>query len=241
VASGFNRIKAPEPRIYGRFISSAARVLPTSQPREPSPPGPVLGSASLTGSGGLGRMQIGSSRRHRRQLPDEARVGIQVVRALLLLTFFPVDWTVMKLLSNPPSAIVLVIALLGTACGGDSSSSPTSPSTQPAAPFSQTDLRVGTGTEAVAGRPIRVSYAGWLYDPGQSEGKGREFDRNTIGFRLGAREVIPGWDQGVVGMRVGGQRRLVIPPELAYGSTGREPAIPPNATLVFDVELLEVQ
>lgn len=142
-------------------------------------------------------------------------------------------------------AILLPIAL-AAACGGgdDSPSSPTSPST-PSAPFSQTDLRVGTGAEATTGRTLVVHYSGWLYAPGQPENKGSQFDssigRQPFPFRLGAGSVIRGWDQGLVGMRVGGQRRLVIPPDLGYGSQGRPPAIPPNATLLFDVELLDVQ
>lgn len=140
--------------------------------------------------------------------------------------------------------VVLSAALLTAACGGDDdSSSSTAPST-PGAPFSQTDLRVGTGAEAVAGRTLTVNYTGWLYDPGQAENKGRQFDssvgRQPFAFRLGAGSVIRGWDQGFAGMRVGGTRRLVIPPELAYGAAGSGP-IPPNATLVFDVELLDVQ
>jgi FKBP-type peptidyl-prolyl cis-trans isomerase FkpA len=142
--------------------------------------------------------------------------------------------------------VVLCAVLVMAACGGDgddASSSPTAPST-PGAPFSQTDLRVGTGAEAVAGRSLAVNYTGWLYDPGQAESKGRQFDssvgRQPFVFRLGAGGVIRGWDQGLVGMRVGGARRLVIPPELAYGASGSGP-IPPNATLVFDVELLDVQ
>jgi FKBP-type peptidyl-prolyl cis-trans isomerase FkpA len=127
-------------------------------------------------------------------------------------------------------------------CGGGDSS-PTSPST-PSAPFSQTDLRVGTGAEVTTGRRATVNYTGWLYDPAQAEQKGRQFDtsigRQPFSFTVGAGGVIRGWDQGVPGMRVGGQRRLVIPPELAYGSSP-PPGIPPNATLVFDIELLDVQ
>jgi FKBP-type peptidyl-prolyl cis-trans isomerase FkpA len=150
----------------------------------------------------------------------------------------------MKLASKTFVGLVLFTACLAAACGGGTSSSPTSPSTQPSAPFSQTDLRVGTGTEAVAGRALLVNYSGWLYDPAQAESKGRLFDssigRQPFTFRLGAGSVIRGWDQGLVGMRVGGQRRLVIPPELAYGATGSG-SIPPNATLVFDVELLDAQ
>ena len=100
---------------------------------------------------------------------------------------------------------------------------------------------MGTGTEATAGRRLTVNYAGWLYSASAAENKGRQFDAaNGFPFTLGAGQVIRGWDQGIVGMRVGGVRRLVIPPDLAYGSQGRAP-IPPNATLLFDVELTNVQ
>lgn len=99
------------------------------------------------------------------------------------------------------------------------------------------DLTVGAGAEAVAGRVIRVTYTGWLVN-------GQRFDTNVGGapfsFTLGAGMVIPGWDQGVAGMRVGGKRKLVIGSALAYGRSGSGP-IPPNSTLVFDVELLGVQ
>jgi FKBP-type peptidyl-prolyl cis-trans isomerase FkpA len=107
-----------------------------------------------------------------------------------------------------------------------------------------TDLVVGTGTAATAGRVVSVRYTGWLYDPTRPDNKGSQFDTSGTGtlppFVLGAGSVIRGWDQGLVGMRVGGQRRLVIPPELGYGSQGNGP-IPPNASLVFDVELVAVQ
>jgi FKBP-type peptidyl-prolyl cis-trans isomerase FkpA len=151
----------------------------------------------------------------------------------------------MKILQTPAAA-ALAFVMLSVGCGGgDDDSSPTSPTPQPGAPFSQTDLRVGTGAEAVTGRTVLVHYSGWLYDPAQPESKGQMFDTSTgrspFPVPLGAGQVIRGWDQGLVGMRVGGLRRLVIPPELAYGSAGRAPAIPPNATLVFDVELLAVQ
>lgn len=93
---------------------------------------------------------------------------------------------------------------------------------------------------------MSVNYTGWLYDPAGADGKGRQFDTSTgrgvFTFVLGTGAVIRGWDQGVAGMRVGGLRRLVIPAELAYGSTGAgNGVIPPNATLVFDVELVDVQ
>jgi FKBP-type peptidyl-prolyl cis-trans isomerase FkpA len=150
----------------------------------------------------------------------------------------------MKMLPNTVAGLAIVTLLLATACGDSTDSSPTSPSTQPTAPFSQTDLRVGTGAEAVAGRMLTVHYTGWFYDPAQAEGKGRQFEtsigRQPFAFRVGAGAVIRGWDQGLVGMRVGGQRRLVLPPGLAYGSQGQG-TIPPNSTLVFDVELLDVQ
>ncbi len=143
----------------------------------------------------------------------------------------------MKILQTTSAAVLVLIAV---ACGGDDSPSPTSPSSQASAPFSQTDLRVGTGAEAVVGRTVLVGYALWLYDPGQPENKGRQIEANQFSFPLGAGRVIRGWDQGVPGMRVGGLRRLVIPPDLAYGAQGSGP-IPGNATLVFDVELLAVQ
>ena len=120
------------------------------------------------------------------------------------------------------------------ACGDDSVTSPTD-----SAPFSQTDLRVGTGAEASAGRRLTVNYTGWLYSASAAQNKGRQFDSGTFSFVLGSGQVIRGWDQGLAGMRVGGLRRIVIPPELAYGSRGQGP-IPPNATLLFDVELTAV-
>lgn len=135
---------------------------------------------------------------------------------------------------------MVVAAALVAACGG---SSPTQP--PPGAPFSQTDLRVGTGADAAVGKKLTVNYTGWLYDPAQAQQKGKQFD-TSIGkqpytFTLGAGQVIRGWDVGFSGMKVGGLRRLVIPPELAYGSAGSGSAIPPNSTIVFEVELLDVQ
>jgi len=88
---------------------------------------------------------------------------------------------------------------------------------------------------------VTVAYTAWLYDSSKTDGKGAQFDSNNYTFTLGTGQVIKGWDQGVVGMRVGGQRRLVIPPDLAYGSAGSSGVIPPNATLVFDITLISVQ
>jgi FKBP-type peptidyl-prolyl cis-trans isomerase FkpA len=133
--------------------------------------------------------------------------------------------------------LLLSLLVLNAAACGSSSTSPTS-----AAPYSQTDLVVGTGTQAAAGNRVTVAYTGWLYDSSKTDGKGTQFESNTFTFTLGVGQVIKGWDQGVVGMRVGGQRRLVIPPDLAYGSTGAPGGvIPPNATLVFDIALISVQ
>ena len=101
---------------------------------------------------------------------------------------------------------------------------------------------MGTGTEAAPGNRATVAYTGWLYDLSKTDGKGTQFDSSaSFTFTLGAGAVIQGWDRGVAGMKVGGQRRLVIPPELAYGSSSPGPGIPPNATLVFDITLLSVQ
>ena len=107
---------------------------------------------------------------------------------------------------------------------------------------SQTDLVVGTGAAAINGSQVTVAYTGWLHDATRADAKGTQFDSGTnFSFRLGTGAVIRGWDIGVVGMRVGGQRRLVIPPDLAYGSSGSPPRIGPNNTLVFDVTLNAVQ
>ncbi len=110
----------------------------------------------------------------------------------------------------------------------------------------KTDNKVGTGAEAIAGHDVTVHYTGWLYDEKAADHKGRKFDssrdRNEpFVFSLGAGQVIRGWDQGVAGMKVGGQRTLTIPPQLGYGARGAGGVIPPNATLVFDVELLGVR
>src|SRR5205823_7662670 len=105
-----------------------------------------------------------------------------------------------------------------------------------------TDSKVGDGASAAAGHKVSVHYTGWLYNNGE---KGKKFDSSVdrgqpFSFGLGAQQVIRGWDEGVAGMKVGGKRTLVIPPELGYGSRGAGGAIPPNATLIFDVELLKV-
>ena len=108
-----------------------------------------------------------------------------------------------------------------------------------------TDQKLGAGATATAGHTVEVHYTGWLFDPAAPDNKGRKFDSSRdrgepFSFELGAGHVIAGWDQGVEGMKVGGQRTLTIPPELGYGARGAGGVIPPNATLVFDVELLGV-
>lgn len=113
-------------------------------------------------------------------------------------------------------------------------------------PLQKTDLKPGTGAEIKAGQTALVHYTGWLHDPAAPEGKGKQFDSSAGGepfeFTVGAGHVIPGWDQGVAGMKVGGKRRLVIPPDLGYGARGAGGGlIPPNATLMFDVELVEIR
>ena len=108
------------------------------------------------------------------------------------------------------------------------------------------DVQVGTGKEAAKGQTVIVHYTGWLYDSAAPGQKGAKFDSSRdrsepFSFTLGARKVIRGWDEGVAGMKVGGQRTLIIPPDMAYGSRGAGGVIPPDATLIFDVELLDVK
>jgi len=129
------------------------------------------------------------------------------------------------------------MALAAVAC----TDAPASPTTTP--PYSQTDLVIGTGAAATSGASMTVDYTGWLYDASKPDLKGLQFDssigRAPFAVTLGAGQVIQGWDQGIPGMNVGGVRRLVIPPSLAYGGTRNGP-IPPNAALVFDITLLSV-
>lgn len=133
--------------------------------------------------------------------------------------------------------LLVALAILLTACG---------PQESGVTALEKNDVKAGTGVEARAGQTVRVHYTGWLYEPSAADRKGKKFDssrdRNEpFEFRLGAGEVIRGWDEGVAGMKVGGTRLLTIPPEMGYGSRGAGGVIPPNATLIFDVELLDVR
>ncbi len=136
---------------------------------------------------------------------------------------------------------VLRVACLGAVLVAAVLACNNSPSSPTGAAFSSTDLQVGTGTVAANGLYVKVGYTGWLYDSTKTDAKGLQFDSNSslTPFTLGSGSVIAGWDQGLVGMKVGGIRRLVIPPSLGYGGS-RYGIIPPNSTLVFDISLLNV-
>lgn len=140
-------------------------------------------------------------------------------------------------------ALLVVLGLTTAACGG-SSDSPTAPSAN--VPYSTADLRVGTGAEAVTGRTIAVEYTLWLYSASGTDNKGTRVQSSLdpggqpFVLRAGGNDAIPGFSQAVVGMRVGGLRRAVIPPSLGYGGQAQN-GIPGNSTLIFEIELLAVQ
>lgn len=133
---------------------------------------------------------------------------------------------------------VAVLTLAAAGCGN----SPSEPSDY--APYSQTDLTFGSGASAETGKTLTVGYTGWFYDSTAADKKGLQFTSSSISgpavFIAGAKTVIEGWERGVIGMKEGGTRRLVIPPSLAYGPN-RFSAIPANATLVFDIDLVKVE
>jgi FKBP-type peptidyl-prolyl cis-trans isomerase FkpA len=145
-------------------------------------------------------------------------------------------------------SIAAVMALL-VVCSLSGCNRTSAPAVQPenqVATLGIEDRVVGTGVEATPGSRVTVHYTGWLYAKNRPEGKGAEFDSSRksgqpFSFKLGGGEVIAGWDQGVAGMRVGGQRRLIIPAAQGYGAKGAGGVIPPGATLLFDVELLDVK
>jgi FKBP-type peptidyl-prolyl cis-trans isomerase len=144
---------------------------------------------------------------------------------------------------------LLVVIAITAACSGKSEAPPAStsaPAANAVTSLQTVTLKPGTGA-AVAGAQIAVvQYTGWLYEAGATDHKGKQFDssRNAgqpFKFPVGTGSVIKGWDQGVAGMKVGESRRLVIPPDLAYGDSGAGGVIPPGATLVFDVELVGIE
>jgi FKBP-type peptidyl-prolyl cis-trans isomerase FkpA len=139
-------------------------------------------------------------------------------------------------------AACCVAVLSLSACGGGGGDSSSAPAIVVANPASLvvTDLVPGTGATAASGSKLTVNYTGWFYSATAADHKGAQFDSGAIGFTLGAGAVIAGWDQGLVGMKVGGKRSLAIPSNLAYGTTGRG-SIPPNAGLFFEVELTKVE
>jgi FKBP-type peptidyl-prolyl cis-trans isomerase FkpA len=161
------------------------------------------------------------------------------------------------------SFVIAIATLTMAACGQREKSADAPAETAPAAtaespaaatpdtgatamPLQKTDLTPGTGAEIKSGQTALVHYTGWLYEAGAPDNKGKQFDSSVGGepfeFQLGAGHVIAGWDQGVVGMKVGGKRNLVIPPDMGYGARGAgQGLIPPGATLVFDVELVEIR
>ena len=135
--------------------------------------------------------------------------------------------------------LMLVTFLSG--CGGGSDNTASGPTL-----LQTTDSVVGTGASAVAGNTLTVNYTGWLYDATAAQNHGKQFDssvgRAPFSFKLGAGQVIAGWDQGMAGMKVGGKRTLIIPSSMGYGSYGAGGGlIPPHAALVFDVELISIQ
>lgn len=153
-------------------------------------------------------------------------------------------------------AAALAVLFVAVASAETPATAPSTPTTTPPAPPAAaapeetvlvTDVVKGVGDEAFPGMVVIVHYTGWLYDPAAPDQHGRKFDSSRdrgqpLSFPLGSGRVIRGWEQGVPGMKVGGKRRLVIPPSLAYGSRGAgNGVIPPNATLIFDVELLAVE
>ncbi|HEY2969152.1 MAG TPA: FKBP-type peptidyl-prolyl cis-trans isomerase [Casimicrobiaceae bacterium] len=146
-------------------------------------------------------------------------------------------------------AAVMLLASSGSTLAQTPGATPTPSESKMDAKITQlqkTDTLVGTGAEAVSGKVAVVHYTGWLYEPSSVDKRGPKFDssldrRSPFSFPLGGGRVIRGWDEGVAGMRVGGRRTLVIPPEMAYGDRGAGGVIPPGATLIFEIELVAVR
>ncbi|MGJ8618957.1 MAG: FKBP-type peptidyl-prolyl cis-trans isomerase [Methylophilaceae bacterium] len=153
---------------------------------------------------------------------------------------------------NKSKFLITALCLLSlNACQAESSNvadnnKETTEMTQTITELVKNDTVVGDGREAEIGFTVSVHYTGWLYDENAPDKKGEKFDSSVdrgqpFEFPLGAGQVIQGWDQGFAGMKIGGKRTLIIPPEMGYGARGAGGVIPPNATLIFDVELLDVK
>jgi FKBP-type peptidyl-prolyl cis-trans isomerase FkpA len=145
----------------------------------------------------------------------------------------------MKLLSFPLAAVFAAMLSL-TACGGGGSDAGSGIVVANPAAFTKTDTTLGTGADAVAGKRVTVTYTGWLNSDTATDHKRLQFETGNYTFTIGAKEVIDGFDQGVLGMKVGGKRTVLVPSNMAYGSSGYG-KIPPNAGLVFDLTLTAVQ
>lgn len=138
------------------------------------------------------------------------------------------------------SGMWVALAVAACALSACKGSSPTAPDQSNVA-YTQTDVTVGTGAEATAGKTASVQYILWLYSETATDRKGPQVDSGQFAYVVGSNQVIKGFDNAVVGMRVGGVRRVTVPPSLGYGSTGSAPSIPPNAALVFEIGLANVQ
>ena len=148
---------------------------------------------------------------------------------------------------NFPKIALVACVALSAACGGKTEAPPSAAAApSPVTSLQKVTLKPGTGAAICSGQIAVVQYTGWLYEAGAADHKGKQFDssltrREPFKFPLGTGSVIKGWDQGVLDMKVGESRRLIIPPELAYGDGGAGGVIPPGATLVFDVELVGIE
>lgn len=144
--------------------------------------------------------------------------------------------TMLKMVSHAALSVMLALGALAM-------TAPANAEETTASGLKIIDTEVGTGEQPKTGQTAVVHYTGWLYENGE---KGNKFDSSVdrgtpFGFKIGTGQVIRGWDEGVATMKVGGKRTLILPPELGYGARGAGGVIPPNATLIFDVELLEIQ